>query len=227
MLRDVLLDHGFIAILRGIRPPETSAVAEVLYGEGFRAVEVPCNSPQAIDSIGRLREILPRDCLVGAGTVVTSTQVNDVRSAGGNLVVMPHGDKLVIQAAIAQGLEVLPGVATPNEAFAALAAGVTLLKVFPADHLGPAVLKAWLAVLPAETGLVPVGGITPNTLVEFLAAGAAGFGIASALYKPGMTAREVRLSARRFMESWRCGKFRNLSRLSKGLLRGAKRQESN
>jgi 2-dehydro-3-deoxyphosphogalactonate aldolase len=202
MLRSVLLDCGFIAILRGVRPAEVSGIAEVLYAQGFRVIEVPLNSPQAIESIQKLRDTLPKDCLIGAGTVLTPAQVNEVRDAGGTLIVMPHSDRSVIHAAISAGLEVLPGVATPNEAFAALASGPTLLKVFPADHLGPAVLKAWLAVLPRGTGLIPVGGVTPKNLGEFIAAGAAGFGIGSALYKPAMTPGDVTSCARQFVAAW-------------------------
>jgi 2-dehydro-3-deoxyphosphogalactonate aldolase len=202
MLRSALLDCGLVAILRGVRPSEVSGIAEVLYAQGFRVIEVPLNSPQAAESIQKLRDTLPKDCLIGAGTVLTGAQVNEVRDAGGKLIVMPHSDKSVIDAAISAGLEVLPGVATPNEAFAPLASGITLLKVFPADHLGPAALRAWLAVLPPGIGLIPVGGVTPQNLGEFIAAGAIGFGVGSALYKPGMTAADVASRATQFVAAW-------------------------
>jgi 2-dehydro-3-deoxyphosphogalactonate aldolase len=155
-----------------------------------------------MESIQKLRDTLPKDCLIGAGTVLTTAQVNEVRDAGGTLIVMPHSDRSVIDAAISAELEVLPGVATPNEAFAALASGITLLKVFPADHLGPATLKAWLAVLPTGIGLIPVGGVTPKNLGGFIAAGATGIGVGSALYKPGMTAADVASRATQFIAAW-------------------------
>ncbi len=202
MLRDALLQCGLVAILRGIRPDEISSVAEILYTQGFRVIEVPLNSPQPVESIRRLSEVLPADSIVGAGTVFLPAQVEEVRAAGGRLIVMPHNDRSVIQAAITAHLEVIPGVATASEAFAAFAAGPTLLKVFPADHLGPAVLKAWLSVLPRQIGLIPVGGITPENLGVFVAAGAVGLGVGSALYKPGMTAGNIESRAKAFVTAW-------------------------
>ncbi|MFL6304113.1 MAG: 2-dehydro-3-deoxy-6-phosphogalactonate aldolase [Candidatus Sulfotelmatobacter sp.] len=206
MLRDVLQQSGLIAILRGLRPAEAIDVAEALYQEGLRVLEVPLNTPLALLSIQAIRKALPPDCLVGAGTVTTPAQVAAVREAGGEIIVMPHGDRRVLDAAIITGLDVLPGVATPTEAFAALAAGATLLKLFPADHLGPAVLRAWLAVLPPEAACVPVGGIHPENLREFLRAGAIGVGIGSALYQAGMTSEAAGLRARRFVEAWNVAK---------------------
>jgi 2-dehydro-3-deoxyphosphogalactonate aldolase len=206
MLRDVLKQSGLIAILRGLHPSEAIEVADALYREGFRVLEVPLNTPQALLSIEAIRKALPRGCLVGAGTVTAPAQVAEVREAGGELIVMPHGDRRVLEAAISAGLDVLPGVATPTEAFAALAAGATLLKLFPADHLGPVVLRAWLAVLPPEAACVPVGGIHPENLGEFLRAGAIGAGIGSALYQPRMTSEAAGLRARRFIEAWNAAK---------------------
>lgn len=201
MFRQALAANGLIAILRGVRPDEVEAIGHALYDAGFRIIEVPLNSPQPLESIARLRKGLPRDCLIGAGTVLDATQVAEVRAAGGELIVMPHGDPQVIRAAKAVGLSVAPGVATPTEAFAALAEGADVLKLFPAEQLGPGVLKAWRAVLPAATALLPVGGITPESLAAYRRAGAAGFGLGSALYAPGMDADEVARRAQAFVQA--------------------------
>lgn len=201
MFRQALAANGLIAILRGVRPDEVEAIGHALYDAGFRIIEVPLNSPQPLESIARLRKGLPRDCLIGAGTVLDATQVAEVRAAGGELIVMPHGDPQVIRAAKAAGLSVAPGVATPTEAFAALAEGADVLKLFPAEQLGPGVLKAWRAVLPAATALLPVGGITPESLTAYRRAGAAGFGLGSALYAPGMDADEVARRAQAFVQA--------------------------
>lgn len=201
MFRQALAANGLIAILRGVRPDEVEAIGHALYDAGFRIIEVPLNSPQPLESIARLRKGLPRDCLIGAGTVLDATQVTEVWSAGGELIVMPHGDPQVIRAAKAAGLSVAPGVATPTEAFAALAEGADVLKLFPAEQLGPGVLKAWRAVLPAATALLPVGGITPESLAAYRRAGAAGFGLGSALYAPGMDADEVARRAQAFVQA--------------------------
>ncbi|HYD43155.1 MAG TPA: 2-dehydro-3-deoxy-6-phosphogalactonate aldolase [Anaeromyxobacter sp.] len=203
MLDQALQRCGLIAILRGLRPGEAAAVGAALYGAGFRVVEVPLNSPEPLESVRVLRRTLPPDCVVGAGTVLSPAQVAEVRAAGGQLVVMPHGDAAVIRAARAEGLWVTPGVATPTEAFAALAAGATALKLFPAEALPPEVVKAWRAVLPAGTRLVPVGGITAASLAPYLAAGAAAFGIGSAVYRPGAAAAEVGARAAEFVAAWR------------------------
>ncbi|PAU61007.1 2-dehydro-3-deoxy-6-phosphogalactonate aldolase [Pseudomonas indica] len=201
MFRQALAANGLIAILRGVRPDEVEAIGHALYDAGFRIIEVPLNSPQPLESIARLRKGLLRDCLIGAGTVLDATQVAEVRAAGGELIVMPHGDPEVIRAAKAAGLSVAPGVATPTEAFAALAEGADVLKLFPAEQLGPSVLKAWRAVLPAATALLPVGGITLESLAGYRRAGAAGFGLGSALYAPGMDADEVARRAQSFVQA--------------------------
>jgi 2-dehydro-3-deoxygalactonokinase len=203
MLDRALETCGLIAILRGIRPTEAADVGAALYAAGIRVVEVPLNSPEPAESIRNLRRALPADCVVGAGTVLAVAQVAEVRAAGGQLVVMPHADAAVIRAARAEGLWVTPGVATPTEAFAALAAGATALKLFPAEALPPAVVKAWRAVLPPGARLVPVGGITAANLGPYLAAGAAAFGIGSAVYRPGATAAEVGARAAEFVAAWR------------------------
>ncbi|OZI28894.1 2-dehydro-3-deoxy-6-phosphogalactonate aldolase [Bordetella genomosp. 1] len=189
-----------VAILRGIRPEEAAGIGQALYHAGFRLIEVPLNSPQPFDSIAAMRAVLPEDCLLGAGTVIDPDDVTRVRDAGGAIIVMPHSDPAVIRRAKAEGMLSLPGVATPTEAFAALAAGADALKLFPAEQVGPSVLRAWRAVLRAP--LLPVGGITPHNLAEFAAAGASGFGLGSALYKPGLSADEVGARAREFVAAW-------------------------
>ena len=202
MLKEALKQCGLIAILRGIRPDEAETIGAVLYDAGFRVIEVPLNSPEPFESIRLLRNSLPANCVVGAGTVLSPAQVQQVKDAGGQLIVMPHSDPAVIAAATAAGLASAPGVATVTEAFAALAAGADILKMFPAEQLGPAVVKAWRAVIPASVSLAPVGGITPANLKSFSDAGASGFGLGSALYKPGMTAEQVRQNAVDFLNAW-------------------------
>lgn len=202
MLKEALKQCGLIAILRGIRPDEAETIGTVLYDAGFRVIEVPLNSPEPFESIRLLRNSLPANCVVGAGTVLSPAQVQQVKDAGGQLIVMPHSDPAVIAAATAAGLASAPGVATVTEAFAALAAGADILKMFPAEQLGPAVVKAWRAVIPASVSLAPVGGITPANLKSFSEAGASGFGLGSALYKPGMTADQVRQNAVDFINAW-------------------------
>jgi 2-dehydro-3-deoxyphosphogalactonate aldolase len=203
MLDSALESCGLIAILRGLRPAEAAPIGAALHAAGIRVIEVPLNSPEPFESIRILRRVLPEDCVVGAGTVLSPAQVPELRAAGGELVVMPHSDPTVIRAARAEGLWVMPGVATPTEAFAALAAGATALKLFPAEALPPAVVKAWRAVLPPGTRLVPVGGVTAENLGPYLAAGAAAFGIGSSVYRPGATAAEVGARAGEIVTAWR------------------------
>lgn len=202
-MREHLAELPLIAILRGITPDEAVPVGLALAEAGFRIIEVPLNSPQPLQSIERLaRELGPR-CLIGAGTVMSAAQVEAVAGAGGRLIVMPHADPQVIGAAKAQGLYCAPGIATPTEGFAALAVGADALKLFPAELLTPPVLKALRAVFPRDTLFLPVGGITPQNLAAYAAAGANGFGLGSALYKPGMTIDQVRVNAREFVAAWR------------------------
>lgn len=191
-----------IAILRGIGPTESVAVAEALYDAGFRLVEVPLNSPEPFDSIAAIRRALPADALVGAGTVLEAGQVSKLAECRAELVVMPHADAALIRAAKAAGLMCVPGAATPTEAFSALQAGADALKLFPAELITPSVLKAMRAVLPAGLRLFPVGGITPATMGPYLQAGASGFGLGSALYRPGDGVAEVRDRAGAFVAAW-------------------------
>lgn len=203
MLDPALQQLPLVAILRGVKPDEVEAIADSLYAEGFRVIEVPLNSPQALDSIARLARRMPGDALIGAGTVLSADAVRDVQIAGGRLIVMPHADVAVIRVAKARGLACVPGAATPTEAFAALQAGADALKLFPAELVTPPVVKAMRAVLPKEFRLLPVGGITPETMAPFRKAGAAGFGLGSALYAPGMGAADVAARAKAFVQAWR------------------------
>ena len=191
-----------VAILRGITPDEAVPVGQALVDAGWSLIEVPLNSPRPLDSIRALVQAFPQ-ALVGAGTVLLADQVRAVAATGAGLIVSPNTDAGVLAEGHRQQLVCLPGVATPTEAFAALAAGAHGLKLFPAEWLPPAGLKAMRAVLPAGTRLLPVGGITSDNMAAYRAAGAAGFGIGSALYKPGMGVAEVALQAGRFAEAWR------------------------
>jgi len=203
MLDTYLKDLPLIAILRGVTPDEIVAVGRALHDAGFRVIEIPLNSPQPFESIRRLTTELGESCLIGAGTVLTEAQVAEVDAAGGRLIVSPNANLAVIRASKAAGLVSAPGVATPSEGFAALDAGADSLKLFPAEQLGPAVVKAWRAVFPKELALLPVGGITPDNMGPYVAAGANGFGLGSALYKPGLSAAQVSANAQAFAAGWR------------------------
>lgn len=192
-----------VAILRGLHPDQAVDIGAALVEAGFRILEVPLNSPRPFESIRLLADAFGGRAVVGAGTVVDPADVARLQEAGGRLVVMPHTDPEVIRAAKAADLACVPGVATPSEAFAALRAGADALKLFPADTLGPAVLKAWRAVLPADVAILPVGGITPANMGPWKAAGAAGFGLGTALYRAGATAADVGVAAMRFAAGWR------------------------
>ena len=190
-----------VAILRGLHPLEALAVGQGLVDAGWDLIEVPLNSPQPLQSIATLRQAFPQ-ALVGAGTVLTPEDVRQVHSAGGELIVSPNFNPAVVAEAVRLGMVCLPGVMTASEAFAALAAGASGLKIFPAEMIAPMVLKALRAVLPAETLVLPVGGISPLNMPAFRTAGANGFGIGSALFKPGMTAADVAESAAGFEAAW-------------------------
>lgn len=192
-----------VAILRGVKPDEVEGIAAALYEAGFRLIEVPMNSPQPLDSIARLARSMPSDAVIGAGTVLSTAAVQDVRNAGGSLIVMPHSDTAVIGAAKAAGMFCVPGAATPTEAFAAVHAGADALKLFPAELVTPTVMRAMRAVLPPALPLLPVGGVTPGSMATWRAAGAAGFGLGSALYQPGLDAAAVAERAHAFVAAWR------------------------
>jgi 2-dehydro-3-deoxyphosphogalactonate aldolase len=201
------LDHyahalPLVAILRGVQPEEAVGIGQALVDAGFRLLEVPLNSPQPFESIARLVRAFGNRALIGAGTVLARGDVDRIAEAGGRLCVMPHGDLDVIHEAKRQDLICLPGVATPTEAFRALEAGADALKLFPAEMITPPVLKAMRAVLPRSARLFPVGGITPNAMAPYIAAGANGFGLGSALYRPGMQAAEVAHTAADFATAW-------------------------
>ena len=188
-----------VAILRGVQPDEVVAIGEALVETGFRLIEVPLNSPDPLESIARLAAALRGRAVIGAGTVLRETDVAAVQARGGTMIISPNTNTQVIAATAAAGLISLPGIATPSEAFAALAAGATALKLFPAEGSSPAVLKALRAVLPAEVRVLPVGGITPDNLAPWLQVGAAGFGLGSALYAPGLAPADVAERARKFI----------------------------
>jgi 2-dehydro-3-deoxyphosphogalactonate aldolase len=192
-----------VAILRGVRPEEAAGIGMALVAAGFAIIEVPLNSPRPMDGIRAMAQAVGDRALVGAGTVLRAEQVGAVAEAGGRLIVMPHSDTAVISAAKAAGLACVPGFATPTEAFSALVAGADALKLFPAEANPPPVLKALRAVIPAEVPILPVGGITPEAMAGYVRAGANGFGLGSALYRPGMTAAEVGERAGRFVAAWR------------------------
>jgi 2-dehydro-3-deoxyphosphogalactonate aldolase len=191
-----------IAILRGVRPDEAEAVAEAIVEAGFGGIEVPLNSPEPLASIARIVLRFGERVLVGAGTVLEPHEVDDVAEAGGRLVVSPNADRAVIERAAKLGLIALPGVATMTEAFEALKAGASGLKLFPGEAIPPEVVRAWRSVLPKGTPLFPVGGVTPERIGPYRRAGADGFGIGSALYKPGAGVEAVARAAQAFVKAW-------------------------
>ena len=200
--RAAMRDLPLIAILRGLKTAEAAEIGDVLVEAGFRLIEVPLNSPQPLDSIALLSKRFPQ-AMIGAGTVLTAAEARDVASAGGELIVAPNFDRDVVAETVRLGMTSLPGIMTPTEAFAALAAGAHGLKLFPAELASPAVVKALLAVLPKGTSLIPVGGIGANNLGVWRAAGATGFGLGSSLYKPGDDAATVRAKAAAIVSAFR------------------------
>ncbi|MED5619092.1 2-dehydro-3-deoxy-6-phosphogalactonate aldolase [Ideonella sp. BN130291] len=194
-----------VAILRGLTPAEVPAVARLLFDAGWRLIEVPLNRPQALQCIAQLVAMAPADALVGGGTMLSAQDVDDVHAAGGRLMVAPNCDPAVIERGVQRGMQCLPGVATPTEALLALRSGAHALKLFPADMVQPAGMKAMASILPPGTGLWPVGGITPQNMGAWRAAGAAGFGIGGSLYQPGKGLAELERSARAFMAAWQAG----------------------
>ena len=188
-----------VAIIRGVTPDEVVAVGEALLAAGIGIIEVPLNSPDPIESIRRLSTAMGDRALVGAGTVLKVEQVQDVKAAGGRLIVSPNANVAVIAASAAAGLVSAPGIFTPTEAFAAIEAGATALKLFPAEAASPAVVKAQRAVLPRDVPLLIVGGVGSDTMAPWLAAGADGFGLGSGVFRPGQSATEVGAQARAYV----------------------------
>jgi 2-dehydro-3-deoxyphosphogalactonate aldolase len=191
-----------VAILRGLTPEEAPEVGATLVDAGFPCIEVPLNSPQPLESIARLARMGSR-ALIGAGTVLTPSQVDDVARAGGKIIVSPNMNPDVIGRTKELGLISLPGIATPTEAFTAIAAGADGLKLFPAEMHSPAVLKAMKAVLPRDIPVFVVGGIGPDNLASWRQAGADGFGIGSSLYKPGISTGDLLTNAKALTAGWR------------------------
>ena len=194
-LNEALDICGIIAILRGVTPDEVVSVTQSLFDAGIRIVEVPLNSPDPFASIAKISNAFAGKMVMGAGTVLSVQDVNLLKDHGGQISVSPDCNPEVIARAVAQGMEPLPGVFTPTEAFAAIRAGATHLKLFPAEAASPATIKAWKAVLPKNVKVHAVGGVTPENMSAWLAAGTAGFGIGSALYKPGSSLAKIAESA--------------------------------
>ncbi|PJE54583.1 2-dehydro-3-deoxy-6-phosphogalactonate aldolase [Marinomonas sp. BSi20584] len=197
-------EFPMVAILRGIKPDEVIEHAQVLIAAGFRLLEVPLNSPDAFTSIRSLQDKFGEQVLIGAGTVLTMTQLTELVATGAKLMVCPHTDVELIKAAKVAGLYAMPGFFTASEAFAALHAGADAVKLFPAEALPTInVVKALGAVIPAETWLCPVGGVTPNNVADYLNVGARGFGLGSALYKKGQSVEMTKANAEAFMAAWK------------------------
>jgi len=192
-----------VAILRGVQPDEVEPIGDALVEAGFTLIEVPMNSPDPLDSIERLARRFGGQALVGAGTVLTRAQVAQVQAVGGQLIISPNSDPSVIAATAQAGMISMPGYFTPTEGFAAVQSGASALKLFPAEAAGPAVLKAQRAVLPKDLPILVVGGINPGNMAPWAQAGANGFGLGSALYKPGATAQQVGEAAHAFISGWK------------------------
>jgi len=198
LLKRYLDECPLIAIIRGVAPDEAEAIGDAIYQGGIRIIEVPLNSPDPLRSIALLAERLGERALVGAGTVLSADQVQQVKNAGGRIIVSPDTNVEVIAAAVEAGLVSSPGYFTPSEAFAAIRAGAHALKLFPAEGASPTVLKAQLAVIPKDVPVLAVGGITPDNMRPWLDAGAAGFGLGSGIYKPGQSAADTLERARAY-----------------------------
>lgn len=196
------MTRKLVAILRGVTPADVVGIGEALIDSGFGIIEVPLNSPDPFDSIARLAKHFGERALIGAGTVLSVEQVDAVADAGGRLVVSPNCDGAVIGRTVAKGMVSMPGVFTPTECFAAIAAGARTIKLFPASLIGPAGVKAMKAVLPSDVDVLAVGGASPANFSDWIAAGAAGFGIGTALYVPGDSAVTVAAKAREIVAAY-------------------------
>lgn len=196
------LDRPLVAILRGVRPDEVEAIGDVLIGAGFEMIEVPLNSPEPLRSIELLAKRFGKNCIIGAGTVLSAEECAGVADAGGRLMVSPNIDLDVLAMAHKRGMITLPGVFSPTEALAAQRAGATALKFFPASVLGPSGIAAIRAVLPKETIVAAVGGVSDKNFAAYVAAGVRAFGLGSSLYKPGMNAADVAATARATIQAY-------------------------
>lgn len=194
-----------VAILRGITPADAAEAAEILLECGFRYLEVPLNSPSPLESISVMRKVVGARGYVGAGTVLTVEQVDAVTECGGQLIISPNCCPEVIRHSIKRGLISMPGIMTPSEAFSAIAAGASALKLFPAEHVTPVITKAFRAVVPREVALLPVGGIQPDAaqMRSYMQAGANGFGLGGGLYQAGMSMATLRERALAYQQAWR------------------------
>jgi 2-dehydro-3-deoxyphosphogalactonate aldolase len=203
LLHRYLDECPLVGIIRGVTPDEAEAIGEAITEAGIRIIEVPLNSPEPLKSIERLAKKFGDQVLVGGGTVLDPSDVARVRDVGGRLIVSPNTNRDVIAATAAAGLVASPGYFTPTEAFAAIQAGATALKLFPAENSNPAALKSQLAVIPKEMPIMVVGGVKPDTMRPWLDAGASGFGLGGGLYKPGQSAAETLDKARAYVAGLR------------------------
>ncbi|MCZ4090126.1 2-dehydro-3-deoxy-6-phosphogalactonate aldolase [Sinorhizobium psoraleae] len=196
------MKYPLIAILRGLKPAETEGVVGALMETGFTAIEIPLNSPDPFRSIEIAVKMAPANCLIGAGTVLTMAQVEQLADVGGRLMVSPNVEPSVIKLAATKGMVTMPGVFTPTEALAAAGAGATGLKFFPASVLGPSGIAAIRAVLPSDIEIAAVGGVAESNFADYAKIGIRSFGLGSSLYKPGMTAAEVGERATATLEAY-------------------------
>ncbi|MEI9407634.1 2-dehydro-3-deoxy-6-phosphogalactonate aldolase [Mesorhizobium salmacidum] len=196
------LKRGLVAILRGLKPAEAIAMGQALFDAGIEAIEVPLNSPEPFSSIARIVEVLPKTALVGAGTVLTGADVDNLHQAGGRLLVSPNIDAEVMSRARTYGMVTMPGVFTPTEAFQAIRLGASALKFFPASVLGASGISAIRAVLPAQTLVGAVGGVSDKDFAGYKAVGVTVFGLGSSLFKPGMSVDDVAARAHAAVAAW-------------------------
>lgn len=199
LLRQFLDQCPLVAIIRGVTPADVESIGEAIFDAGIRIIEVPLNSPEPLDSIERLAAKFGDRALIGGGTVLRWSEVHEIKTAGGRLIVSPNTNVEVIAETVKSRLVSCPGYFTPSEAFAALAAGASGLKFFPAEGASPAVLKAQRAVLPRDLPVIVVGGVQPDMMQPWIEAGATGFGLGSGLYKPGRSAEETAQRAQAYL----------------------------